>query len=114
MAAVEEIEEKLREKHKGIYTEEQIRCWAHLIQMNKHNSYDNAPDKPFWKVKAADNKQKSSTSGCTVSPSKRVNLRGQCVTQLLQLHQLLERGGISKEQYDDMKATIMGEVNKFV
>ena len=31
MAAVEEIEEKLREKHKGIYTEEQIRCWAHLI-----------------------------------------------------------------------------------
>ena len=32
MAAVEEIEEKLRIKHKGVYTEEQIRCWAHLIK----------------------------------------------------------------------------------
>ena len=31
MAAVEEIEEKLRRKHKGVYTEEKIRCWAHLI-----------------------------------------------------------------------------------
>ena len=32
MAAVEVIEEKLREQHKGVYTEEQIRCWAHLFK----------------------------------------------------------------------------------
>jgi len=94
--------------------------------MKKHSSFDHAPDKPFWKTKAS--KQKSSgdggctstsssgdcTSSSTVSPSKRVNLRGQCVNQLLQLHQLLEKGGITKEQYDHMKTTIMGEVNKFV
>ena len=54
-----------------------------------------------------------SASTLSVSPGKRVNLRGQCVQQLLQLHQLLERGGISKQQHDDMQSTIMGDVRKF-
>ena len=31
----------------------------------------------------------------------------------MHLHQLLEKGGISKEQYDEMQAVIMGEVKKF-
>ena len=115
MAEVETIEDKLREKHEGVYTEEQLRCWAHLIQMKKHTSYDVAPNKPFWKVsKMLSDKDKGDRSSCTVSPSKRVNLRGQCVTQLLQLHQLLERGGITQQQYDDMQGSIMGEVKKFV
>ena len=35
-----------------------------------------------------------------------------CVQQLLQLHELLEKGGISKEQYDEMQSTIMGDVKK--
>ncbi|XP_065885801.1 uncharacterized protein [Dysidea avara] len=115
MAEVETIEDKLREKHGGVYTEEQLRCWAHLIQMKKHTSYDVAPNKPFWKVsKMLSDKDKGDRSSCTVSPSKSVNLRGQCVTQLLQLHQLLERGGITQQQYDDMQGAIMGEVKKFV
>ena len=33
--------------------------------------------------------------------------------QLLQLHELLEKGGISKEQYDEMKGTIMDEVKQY-
>jgi len=110
MAEVEKIEKKLRDKHEGVYTEKQLRCWAHLIQMKKHASYEVAPNKPFWKV----TKGKRDPISCTVSPSKSMNLRGQCVTQLLQLHQLLERGGISQKQYDDMKCAIMGEVKKFV
>ena len=36
MREVEEIEDDLCSKHEGKYTEEQIRMWAHLIQMNKH------------------------------------------------------------------------------
>ena len=48
-----------------------------------------------------------------VSPGKRVNLRGQCVQQLLQLHELLEKGGINKQQYDEMQSTIMGDVKKY-
>ena len=113
MAKVETTEEKLREKHEGVYTEEQLICWAHLIQMKKHTSYDVAPNKPFWKVSNMLS-DKGDRSSCTVSPSKSVNLRGQCVTQLLQLHQLLERGGITQQQYDDMHGAIMGETKKFV
>jgi len=65
--------------------------------MKKHSSYDSAPDKPFWKKKAEKSKCSPSIGGavCVVSPSKCVNLRGQCISQLLQLHQLLGWGGIS-------------------
>lgn len=115
MTEVEEIEEKLKEKHPdGPYSEEQLRSWAHLIQMKKHSSYDVPPNKPFWKTRST-HKLPSSTTDVeiTVSPSKRVNLRGQCVQQLLQLHELLEKGGISKEQYDEMRVTIMDEVKKY-
>ena len=118
MTEVEEIEEKLREKHSdGLYSEEQLRSWAHLIQMRKHSSLDVPPDKPFWKNRSKKSSDSTATptggTSITVSPSKRVNLRGQCVQQLLQLHELLEKGGISKEQYDEMKGTIMEEVKQY-
>lgn len=111
MTEVEEIEERLRERHTGDpYSEEQLRSWAHMIQLKKHSSYDEPPNKPFWKTRS---QQKTSSSEITVSPGKRVNLRGQCVQQLLQLHELLEKGGISKEQYDEMQGAIMDEVKKY-
>ena len=111
MSEVQEIEEKLRQKYpNGPYSEEQLRSWAHLIQMCKHSSYDVPPNKPFWKTRS---KQISSGTEIAISPGKRVNLRGQCVQQLLQLHELLEKGGISKEQYEDMKGTIMNEVKHY-
>ena len=46
----------------------------------------------------------------TISPGKRINLRGQCVEQLYQLHELLEKGAIDKAVYDEMKESIMTEV----
>ena len=51
MTEVEMIEEELKGKHTDDqYTDEQIRSWAHLIQMKKHSSYDCPPNKRFWKV----------------------------------------------------------------
>ena len=50
MREVEEIEDDLRSEHEGAYSEEQIRMWAHLIQMNKHTSYEEPPNKKFWKT----------------------------------------------------------------
>ena len=46
MAEVQEIEDELREKHResGKY---KLRSWAHLIQLKKHSSMDEPPDKPF-------------------------------------------------------------------
>ena len=119
MTEVESIEEDLKKKHSdGPYSEEQLCSWAHLIQMKKHTSYDVPPNKPFWKVRSAHSDKSVSgsssvSSEASVSPYKWINLRGQCVQQLLQLHELLEKGGISKEQYDDMQSTIMDEVKNF-
>ena len=44
MAEVECIEEKLREKHEGVYSEEQTRYWAHFLQVKKHTSFHMAPN----------------------------------------------------------------------
>ena len=87
MIELEEIEGVLRGKHldKG-YSEEQLSAWAHLIQLKKHTSYDLAPSKPFWNIpsikqKAATSESSSSSSvvpsnEVTISPGKRVSLRG--------------------------------------
>ena len=47
MAEVATIEDKLQERHSGMYNDQQLRSWAHLIQMKKRSSYDDPPDKPF-------------------------------------------------------------------
>ena len=132
---VDEIEEELRSKNAEKYTEEQIRMWAHLIHMKKHTSYDEPPNKRFWKSKSsATGSTGAATSGATgvttcasgvstssvaasksvsASPGKRVNLRGQCIDQLLRLQQLFDNGGLTQEQYTEMKEGIMNEMKMF-
>ena len=48
MSEVEVIMDKLKEIHEDVYSPEQVRAWAHMIQMNRHQSYDIPPDKPFF------------------------------------------------------------------
>ena len=113
MAEVETIEDELREKHSesGKYTDHQLRSWAHLIQMKKHGLYDEPPDKPFFR--SSKKSTSASASAPTVSPGKRINMRGQCVDQLLKFHQLFEKGVITKEQYEEFQASILKDVKKF-
>ena len=127
---VDEIEEELRSRNGEKYTAEQIRMWAHLIHMKKHTSYDEPPNKRFWKSKSsATGSTGATTSGATgvttcassmaasksvsASPGKRVNLRGQCIDQLLRLQQLFDNGGLTQEQYAEMKEGIMNERKMF-
>ena len=128
---VDEIEDKIRSKNEGKYTEEQIRMWAHLIHMKKHTSYDEPPNKRFWKPKSSgtgatgattSGATEAATSGASgvaafknvsASPGKRVNLRGQCIDQLLRLQQLFDSGGLTQEQYTEMKEGIMNEMKMF-
>ena len=125
MTEVEAIEAELREKHAdGVYNEHQLRSWAHLIQMKKHSSYDTPPDKPFWRTTQRSKSMASGTTNASLilgghegtssrdSPGKRINMRGKCMEQLMQLHKLFENGVINQEQYEEMKSDIMGEVKK--
>ena len=89
MTQVESIENELRKKHDSVYSQEQIRAWAHLIQMGKHDSYDTAPNKPFWKKPSVRKNATAHESPLTVSPGKKIQLQGQLVDQL---HPSGERG----------------------
>uniref|UniRef100_A0A1X7SGI6 Uncharacterized protein n=1 Tax=Amphimedon queenslandica TaxID=400682 RepID=A0A1X7SGI6_AMPQE len=108
MDEIEEILQKLRSKHgkDEKYTPEQFHCWANLIQMKKHDSYEAPPNKPFFGVK-------QSSSQSVTSPGKRIELRTHCIDQLTKWHKLLEDGIISKDEYEDMHKTIMNDIRKF-
>ena len=54
-----------------VYSPEQLRTWAHLIQMGKHASQDTPPDKPFFRGKVSRDKHES-VSPSTPTRSKRV------------------------------------------
>ena len=48
---VELILGRLKEKHAAAYSEERLRAWAHLIEMEKHSSYEEPPNTPFLQEK---------------------------------------------------------------
>ena len=104
---VEDCVMKLKEKHGANYSSEQLRTWAHLIQMQRHESFDTPPDKPFFRGQSAKNKK----LGCSsTSPGKKINLRSQCIDQLQKWHQLLESGIVSKDEYDNLQKKIMSDI----
>lgn len=108
MSKVEEIVEDLERRHgeNNVYTTEQIRVWAHMIQLKQHNSYNEPPDKPFFRH----SKCKSSGSEGTLSPAKRINLRTKCINQLDKWHM---RETISSDQYQQLQDTILSDIKRF-
>ena len=44
------------------------------------------------------------------SPSKKVGIRSELITQLKQWHALLESGVVSQSEYDEMKSAIMTDM----
>ena len=91
-----------------------MHAWSHLIQMGKHTSYEDPPDKPFFQGRNrnkpstpdAKTKQKHTSTAC-ISSGHRVGMRSEYTDQLSKLHTLLECGAITKEQYDDLQGTVL-------
>ena len=110
MHEVDLIVQELRKKQKEKYSPEQLRCWANLIQLNQHDSYETPPNKPFFKARG--NSTNPSVSA-GISPGKKVSLRSECIEQLDKWHDLMVRGVISNEQYKEMKDTILSDIKKF-
>ena len=117
---VEDIIKQLKEKHGDAYSVEKLNCWAHMLNVGKHHSYDEPPDYPFFKKHkerinhASPNTSVAATSTSSVanSPTKRFGLRAQCIDQLSKWHALLTAGGIDQAQYDELKETILGDIKK--
>ena len=107
MKRMEVILDKLKEKHsEGSYTPEQLHCWANLIQMKKHTSYDSPPEYRYFKSKSSGEK-----SGVTAaSPGKRIQQRSECIDQLTKLHTLMENGIVTAKQYEEMHKKIKAKL----
>lgn len=120
---VEDIMKQLKEKHGQMYSTEQYSCWAHMFHMEKHRSLEVPPGLPFFSQSRGKKPIQSTLSPqpATIeclneqqkpSPSKRVNLRSESIKQLVDWHSLLEKGGISKEQYEDMQEAILKDIKE--
>ena len=67
-------------------------------------------EKEFQPSQQVPRKLSSSTS-MSNSPSKRLGFRSQFIEQLSKWHDLLEKGGINEQQYEDLKQTILGDIS---
>ena len=83
-----------------------------MYHMEKHGSLDAPPDIGLGKDDRSNEPESPDTrkSSGGISPSKRVNLRTESIKQLLEWHSLLEKGGINKEQYDEMQQAILKDI----
>ena len=106
MNEVDTIVQQLKQKHGTKYKDAQYNCWAHMYHTHKHPSLDEAPKGAFFgKPKGKD------CSG--ISPSKRISLRSECMTQLDKWHQLMERNIISRDEYEELQSKILGDIKNF-
>ena len=116
---VDAIVQKLKDKHQDKFTPPQLNTWAHCIHMKTHSSYDESPDKPFFRgsckqLNSSDKQDLPSTSACgPISPGKRINLRSQCMDQIEKWHQLFTKGIISEEQYKELVDKVWKDIKKF-
>ena len=110
MSEVESIIEKLEERHgsNGGYTPEQIRFWAHMLQMKKYTSYDQPPNKPFFYTSA----KPQTSSAATLSPSKRIDKRTELLAQVEKWHSLLEKGVITQNQNQSLQDELLSDIKK--
>lgn len=114
--------DELCEKHGSKYTSEQLKMWAQYIRLGKHDSTDEAPDKPFWKGRKRKDthsqmplaKRLSSGIGtvASVSPIKKVSVRSELLDQLGKWHKLNENGVVCNEEYEELKRTILSDIKQ--
>ena len=119
---VEDIVSKLRENHGNSFKIEHLNAWAHLIHIGKHSSYDTPPNYPYFvgrksfHTSSKDNPESDLASNpgkSDLSPGKRVQLRSQCIDQLSRWHTLKQDGGITAQEYEQLRKNIISDIGKF-
>ena len=108
MTNIDELCEKLTAIHESNYTKEQIRAWAILIQMGKHDNYNSPPDKRFF----MNGRKSTHEVSVGVSPGKKLSMRSECIDQLDKWYCLMEKGVIDAEQYKAIQDNIMRDIKK--
>lgn len=112
MMEVQEIMEKLRQKHGSKYETEKFSAWAHMIQMGKHESYEVVPERAYFGRKQRATQSSSAEPAITSAPLNNIQRRSECMDQLSKCHSLLDKGVITKEQHDTLLSRILDDIAK--
>ena len=87
--------------------------------MKTHSSYDEPPDKPFFRGSSKQSKSSSqhdlptSSASGAISPGKCINLRSQCMDQIEKWHELFTKGIISEDQHKELVEKVWNDIKKF-
>ena len=108
-----EILKKLKGKYETTYSPEQLHTWANLIKMKKHSSLDCPTNYPFFRG-SDQGKGITLNSACCYTlgstaeaSSKRMSMRCELIDQLGQCVNLLEKGALSEDEYQELQKSIM-------
>ena len=112
---VEDIVGELKKKHGNALNLERYNAWAHMLHTGQYSSYDELPNFPYFKMPGSKSFKSTSVANDAeksqaMSPGKRIHRCSECIQQLDQWFHLLEKGVISKEQYEELKASITGDI----
>lgn len=112
MARVDEIFEELQEIHTE-FSAEQLRAWAHMVELGKHKSLEEPPDKPFFRGTKCTSSNQTAVSAPVASPAtvNPLSMRTELINQLEKWHRLYEVRAISSEDYEHLKSTILMDIS---
>ena len=139
-ARIEDFIQQLKDKHKDSFTNIQYRLWAEMLDVGTHKSIAETPNAPMFNgvkhqkttpataltsaitdmasslavaFKAVDTSKQAETESSSSSPDKLVELRGKCIQQLRELHDLYVAGALSLTEYDGEKESVLHQLTIF-
>ena len=113
---IDEIVDKLREKHNNKYTSLQYRVWAETIVAGQHEDIDKPPRGSFFtKNKCSGGstppKQHVSSGPKPLTPGKVTDLRSSYIKQIKEMHNLVELRAIPYEHFEKQRDILLKEMD---
>ena len=104
---------QLKDIHGNQYQIPQLRLWARVIANGHHDSLDEPPDLPQFKLKSKKSPSlDQSKKADNMSPSKVVDTRGKYINQLQQVKTLFEEGILTEKEYEEQKEIMLNTLRK--
>ena len=135
---IHKLMQQLRDNHGNKYASVQYRLWAEMSDIGSHDSLSEPPNVPMFsgerKTRASHKKESltvsdigtaiasvisgansinhaSAVATSALCPSQKAEVRGRYISQMKDLHSLLQLGAISQDEYDSQKKKILGTLD---
>ena len=120
---IDDIVDKLREKHGSRFTSLQYRVWAETVNAGRHDGMESPPRGSFFrqsmkaaKAVSASPKRDSECptnppSTTCITPIKAAELKSTYIKQIKELYSLFEIGALSSEDFQQQKSAILVQMD---